>query len=120
MHLVLEDLAGFIEWQLDLQAKVVEASVYPAILFTTMIGVVVILMVVVIPKFAPLFNDLGVALPLPTVVVLSISAFMSKYWWLLLLTVGGWGGGSCSSFPRKKAAMSWININCSCLCSEAF
>jgi type IV pilus assembly protein PilC len=102
MHLVMKDLAGFIEWQLDLQAKVVEASVYPAILFLTMIGVVVILMVVVIPKFAPLFNDLGVALPLPTVVVLSISAFMSKYWWLLLLIVGGVVGGFLFFISREK------------------
>ncbi len=86
---VLGDLAKLLEWQEELKSKVKEASIYPIILFTTMIMVVLVLVIVVIPKFKPMFDDLGVALPLPTQVVLAISDLAAGYWWVGLLAIIG-------------------------------
>jgi len=85
LALVLDDLAKLLEWQLDLKARIKEASVYPIILFCAMIGVVTILVVKVIPMFKPMFSELGVKLPLPTRIVMTVSDIFRGYWWLLLL-----------------------------------
>lgn len=102
MHLVLRDLANFIEWQLEMKAKVTEASVYPIILFLTLFGVVTVLVAVVIPKFEPMFRDLGVGLPLPTIAILSLSRFVSGYWWLLALGLGALIGGFMFAFSTAQ------------------
>lgn len=81
----LNDLAKLIEWQLELQSKVKEASIYPIILSIAMIGVVTVLMAVVIPKFEPMFKELNVELPLATQIVLGAS----KLWWLPFVIIGG-------------------------------
>lgn len=88
LSFVLNDLAKLIEWQLELQAKMKEASIYPIILFSAMIGVVTVLMAVVIPKFEPMFKDLNVELPLATQIVL----VASKLWWIPFLIFGVMAG----------------------------
>jgi type IV pilus assembly protein PilC len=80
---VIEDLSKIIEWQLDLKSKVKEASIYPVILFTAMVGVVTVLMATVIPKFKDMFAELDVELPLATKVVLAASSV----WWVPLVTI---------------------------------
>jgi len=85
---VLSDLASYLEWQLDLRSKVKEASTYPIILFTVMILVVIILLVRVIPAFESLFQEMDIALPLPTQIILNLSSFIRNFWYLFLLGIG--------------------------------
>ena len=43
----------------------------------------------VVPIFANLFAGLGVALPLPTRIVMGLSAFVGSFWWVfIVVTVG--------------------------------
>ncbi len=88
LSFVLNDLAKLIEWQLELEAKMKEASIYPIILFSAMIGVVTVLMAMVIPKFEPMFKELNVELPLATQIVLGAS----KLWWIPFLIFGAVAG----------------------------
>ncbi len=83
----LNDLAGLLDWQLELQSKIKEAATYPIVLFCVMIGVVVLLVVKVIPTFEPIFKQAGAALPLPTQIVLAVSQVFQKFWYLLLLII---------------------------------
>ena len=89
LGMVLDDLAGYLEWQMDLRGKVKEASTYPIILFSVMILAITVLMIRVIPAFQELFADIGMDLPLPTQIILSISTFMKQFWHILLLGIGG-------------------------------
>ena len=84
LSFALNDLAKLIEWQLDLEGKMKEASIYPIILFCAMIGVVTVLMALVIPKFEPMFKDLNVELPIATQIVMGAS----KIWWAPFLVIG--------------------------------
>jgi type IV pilus assembly protein PilC len=84
LSFALNDLAKLIDWQLDLEAKVKEASIYPIILFCAMIGVVTVLMAVVIPKFEPMFKDLNVEMPLATQIVMGAS----KIWYVPFVVIG--------------------------------
>jgi len=88
LAIVMDDLAKLLEWQLDLRAKIKEASVYPIILFCTMVAVVSLLVIVVIPKFEPMFKEIGVTLPLPTQIILNISRIARGYWWIVLMVIG--------------------------------
>ena len=85
LGLVLERLAEFAERQRILKNDVISALFYPAILFTLSITAVAVLMIVVVPQFAAMFTDLGVALPLPTQVLISTTGAFRQYWWVGIL-----------------------------------
>lgn len=88
LGLAMNDLAKLIEWQAELSSKIKEASIYPVILFLTMVGVVSVLVIVVIPKFEPMFKDMGMDLPLATQLVLGVSRFVRNFWWVILILAG--------------------------------
>ena len=87
LGIVLERLAEFAERQRLLKNDVVSALFYPVILLTLSVSAVAVLMILVIPKFTAMFNDLGVELPLPTRILIGATDAFQTYWWLGLLAV---------------------------------
>ncbi len=84
---VLERLADFLDRrQVALQA-VRSALIYPAILVAMAVLAVILLLSVVVPRFQPMFEDAGKALPLATEIVIALGAAVSNYWWLMALGV---------------------------------
>lgn len=87
---VLERLGDFLDRMQLLREKVRSAMIYPTILLAMAGLSIVLLMVVVVPEFRPLFDGAGQALPWPTQVVVGASEFLGQYWWVLLaLALGG-------------------------------
>ncbi len=84
---VLERLAEFAERQRVLKNQVVSALFYPTILFGLMITAIIVLMILVIPKFTEMFEEFGRELPLPTQILISISDIFANFWWLGLLAI---------------------------------
>lgn len=76
----LNHIADFTETQDDLKGRIVGALVYPILLCTFMIVVVTVIMVGIVPSFAPLFENMRRQgeLPWATEILLRISADM-KY-----------------------------------------
>ena len=58
------------------------ALIYPLVITTVGAAAIVFLMTFVIPRFATIFADLGQAIPLPTQILLSVSAAIQSYWWV--------------------------------------
>jgi general secretion pathway protein F/type IV pilus assembly protein PilC len=87
---VLSNLAVFLERQAELRAKLRGALIYPALLVAVGVSVIVLALVVMVPKFKPMFA--GVPLPLPTVVLFAVSGLLEHWWPVLLagLALGGW------------------------------
>ncbi len=77
---ILVALADLLEWEEDIKRKMIEASTYPIILLTVMLGVVSLLVIKVIPTFEPIFYTLGVELPLPTRIILFVSKYARILW----------------------------------------
>src|SRR4030043_401051 len=75
---ILLRLAGYIEKAEALKKKVKSAMVYPATIVGVAVIVVMILMIFVIPVFETMFKSAGQALPLPTLIVLTISKLIQK------------------------------------------
>lgn len=86
LDVVLDQLAGYIERDLEARRKIRSALTYPAVIFFAAIVTVIILTGFVLPRFQVFFSSLGATLPLPTRILLGGSAFLVK-WWALLLAV---------------------------------
>ena len=89
LDIVLKRLADFMESQVMLKNKVVSTLSYPLILSLVGIAVLAFLLVYVVPKVVRIFNELQQALPIPTVLLISVTDFLRDYWWALLIVIGG-------------------------------
>ena len=66
-------------------AKLIGATLYPAIVSLIAIVIVIFLVTYVVPQVASVFTSSKRALPALTVAMLAISDFVRSYGWLLLL-----------------------------------
>ncbi len=73
-------LAEYLQNQAEIRERVKGAMRYPLFVIGAIVAAMGVLSVFVIPKFAPLFKQLGDALPLPTKIILASSAFIQHYW----------------------------------------
>jgi general secretion pathway protein F len=87
LEISLRRLAEFLEARAAFNEAVVSALIYPAVISLVGAGAVVFLMTFVIPRFATIFKDLNQAIPLPTQILLGVSAALSQYWWVGLVLV---------------------------------
>jgi len=76
---ILNRLAAYIEKALKLKKQVKGAMVYPATIISIAVVVIGVILVFVIPTFAKMFADFGGTLPMPTLIVISISNFLQRY-----------------------------------------
>lgn len=80
----LSRLADNLEKQAKLRSTIRAALTYPAIIVLLMGAVVFIMMTVVIPQLVGLYKSLNIELPLPTLIVITISNFLVVFWPFLL------------------------------------
>lgn len=80
---VLDTLSRQMEKERDLKSKIKGAMVYPAVILFAMIGIGVVMMIMVVPKLAKTFEDLGVELPITTKVIIAVGSFLASFWYLL-------------------------------------
>ncbi len=81
---VLERLADDLEERHALQAKLVGAALYPAIVTGVAILIVVFLLSYVVPQVANVFASSKRALPWLTLAMLALSGFVRQFGWVLL------------------------------------
>ena len=87
---ILNRLAVFMEKNDALVRKVKGAMIYPMVILCVAALCVVVLLWKVIPVFASMFGSVGMELPLPTKIVIGMSAFLNAYWWAIIAgAVGG-------------------------------
>ncbi len=86
LALTLGRWADFSEHQVALRQRIRAALTYPVFMFIIGLGVLFFLLAFVIPTVTKIFSDVNQALPWPTLILISISGFLSRFWWAL---VGG-------------------------------
>jgi type IV pilus assembly protein PilC len=91
LDIALEELASYIERDLDARSKLKAAITYPIIVMLMSIGTVALMAVWVLPKFVKFFQRMHSKLPLPTRMLLGVSKLTSQLWFvwatLILLCV---------------------------------
>lgn len=79
LPLALERLIDFYERTLEFRNFLITSSIYPVLLFVFGIASLIVLTVVVIPKFGEIFNDMGQELPFAAAVLINTSNFLVAY-----------------------------------------
>lgn len=90
---VMDRLADYMEEQQAVNAQVLNASIYPAILSFIAIGIVILLLNTVVPEIVGVFVNSGAELPGPTKALLIISDVIQAHWgkgllFVLLVIIG--------------------------------
>ena len=93
LDIILQRLAQYVEKAVKLRSAVKSALIYPVAIVSIAVLIVGALLKWVVPIFANLFVGLGVDLPLPTRMVIGLSAFVGHFWWFFIIgSVGAYYG----------------------------
>jgi type IV pilus assembly protein PilC len=92
---ILMRLATFMEKNDALIRKVKGAMIYPGVIMSVAAIAICVLLIFVIPVFETMFGSVGLALPLPTRIVIAMSRFLKGYWWAM-------GGGATGGYFLLK------------------
>jgi len=85
---MLDRVAGLLEYEAETEQRIRSATFYPTLIITELILAFVVLIKFVLPRFASLFRNFSVQLPLPTRVLIGISDFFQHQWIPFLAFVG--------------------------------
>jgi type IV pilus assembly protein PilC len=104
---VFDRLATFLEKEHYTIEKVKSAFTYPIVVGIVGVLVVVFLLIKVIPTFVSTFSQEGMSLPLPTQMVMMVSAFLVNdwYWMLLAIVLAVLGGKLALRYPVIREAI---------------
>lgn len=100
----LRQLSDYLERSQLLRGEVINALIYPAFLVVGVLGSLALLLAYVVPQFVPIFQDLGVPIPLITEVILALGQFLDAYGlWVLAGSVATlWGVFASLREPRRR------------------
>lgn len=104
---ILERLEEYLEGADELRSYLISSMIYPCILVVVAIGSIIIMMTVVIPQFADIFENAGAPVPLPMKVLLVLSGFLTGFWWLILLVIGGGAYWIYSRLKTEEGRLNW-------------
>ncbi len=82
---VLKRLGAFQERLQKVRSEIISAMIYPILLSSTGMVCVGALIVYVIPKFAQIFDGMGISLPFSTMVLMGMSHYSIRYGWVFVL-----------------------------------
>ncbi len=115
LDLVLDRLAQFQEKSIRTKKKVKSAMIYPSVIMFVAVSIVTLLMMVVVPQFESIFEQMlrGAPLPGPTQVVVNISDMFSSH---PILVLGGMAGLIVGAVLFKKTkqgakTFDWLGLN---------
>lgn len=80
----LARLAEYLERSAQLRSSVINAMIYPAFLVGMVLLSLMVLLIYVVPQFAPMFQDMNIEMPLITKIVLAVGSTLQSFWWAIL------------------------------------
>lgn len=85
LDIVLLRLADFLEKSASLKSRVRSALIYPLFMFLFGSGVLYFMMIYVIPRITKIFESSDKALPLITLILITVSNFLRNYYLIILI-----------------------------------
>jgi type IV pilus assembly protein PilC len=103
---VLERYVSYQKLALAIRKKLIVSMIYPAVLFTLVVMLVVFLITFVVPRFATLYQTGSTQLPLPTRILMAVGAAASQYiGGFAVIFIGGIVGARM--FLRTESGKHW-------------
>ena len=103
---VFERLSEFERTRDDLRSYILSSMAYPVLLSLVGIGSILVLMNFVVPRFASVFEESRIEMPLPTKILLEGSKFLQNYGWIGITAVVALAIGMFS-YVRTSAGRLW-------------
>lgn len=83
---IFERLAEFERSRDELRSYIVSSMIYPSLLACVGVGSIFIILNFVVPRFATIFDDGHMQIPLPTLIMLQASHIVQNWWWVVALS----------------------------------
>jgi general secretion pathway protein F len=83
LAVIFERLSEFERTRDDLRNYIISSMIYPALLACVGLASIVLLLTFVVPRFATIFNDPTMKIPLPTKILLEVSDIVKAWWWVV-------------------------------------
>lgn len=87
LEIALERMAGHFEKDAKVKSLVKKAMIYPIVVGFVSLAVVILMLVVVIPSFMKMFEDMDMKMPAITLAAKSMSDFMVEKWYIVAAVV---------------------------------
>lgn len=79
---IFERLAEFERSRDELHNYIISSMIYPALLALVGLSSIIILLTFVVPRFASVFAESHMKIPVPTMILLEVSKVVTAYWWI--------------------------------------
>ncbi len=83
LEVILQRLADFMERAEALKRKVKGAMIYPAVVISVAAGILTFIMLKIVPVFTKMFEEFGLTLPKPTMLLIAVSKWVVDFWFLI-------------------------------------
>lgn len=107
---VFERLAGFESSRDELRGYIVSSMIYPALLSLVGLGSIFVLMTFVAPRFAAVFEQSRMVVPLPTRIMLEASKWMEAYGWIVAVSLVGFAAALYSYIRTTTGRLWWDTL----------
>ncbi|MBI1370886.1 MAG: type II secretion system F family protein [Planctomycetes bacterium] len=77
LDIILQRLADFMEKAQRLKRKIIGAMIYPSVVITVAVLILIGIMIMVVPKFQEIFKDFDTELPAPTQFLINLSNWIA-------------------------------------------
>ncbi len=84
---ILKYQANLLESRANVRGKIKAALIYPAVMIVVGIGVLLFLIGYVVPMVTKVFDRMNQKLPLPTEILMSITAFVDSYLFIFVISI---------------------------------
>lgn len=79
---ILERIACFLEYDMEVRTKIKSAMMYPVIVLCFSVVMIGVLFVFVLPRFKEIFDSMQVQMPIYTEILFSAAGLMQKFWYI--------------------------------------
>lgn len=110
---VLTNIAENLEKNEDIKSKIKSSMAYPILMFIMSIVLVIVMLVFIVPVFTGMFAQLGGELPLPTQILVTLSALIKNTWWfgIPLTILAVWGIRKTLDIPAVRFRWDGIKLS---------
>jgi general secretion pathway protein F len=110
LAVVFERLSEFERTRDDLRSYIISSMAYPTLLCLVGIGSILILMNFVVPRFAAVFEESRMPIPLPTQMLLIGSKFLQTYGWLIITLLVLFSAGMYTWVRTTQGRLWWDTL----------
>ena len=101
LAIVMEQARTYLKEKRELKSFIVTSSIYPVIILSVSVLVMLFLLGFVVPRMGTIFKNSNKQPPFITEILLNSAYFVQNYWWLIALLIVGTLSGAYYAFKNE-------------------